>query len=43
MNEELLTQGFKKDAEQTAREREWEEVRRRQRLNQVYRPESDCE
>ena len=38
MNEVRLRQGFRQDAEHTAREREWDEVWRRQRLNQVYPP-----
>ena len=42
MNELRLRQGFRQDAEHTAREQEWDEVRRRQHLNQVY-PSSDSE
>jgi hypothetical protein len=36
MNEVRLEQGLRQDAEHTARTREWEEVRRRQRLNQAF-------
>ena len=36
MNEVRQRQGFQQDAEHTSREREWDEVRRRQRLNQLY-------
>ena len=36
MNEVRLEQGLRQDAEHTARAREWEEVRRRQRLNRAF-------
>ena len=36
MNEVRLEQGLRQDAEHTARAREWEEVRRHQRVNQAF-------
>ena len=36
MNKVRLEQGLRQDTEHTARAREWEEVRRRQRLNPAF-------
>ena len=36
MNEVRLRQGFRQDVGYTAREREWDKVRCRQRLNQLF-------